>query len=46
MTNIAEKLLANAPEDMDLKARYGLTEVPSLPVVDMAVKEARLDPRQ
>ncbi len=43
---IAEKLLANVPKDMDLNAIYGLTAVPTLPVVDMVVKEASIDPRK
>ncbi len=41
---IAEKLLANVPKDIDLEAVYGLTEVPTLPVVDMVVKEVSLNP--
>ncbi len=43
---IAEKLLSHVPEDMDLQAIYGLTEVPPLPVVDMVTKKANLNPRQ
>jgi hypothetical protein len=43
---IAEKLLSNVPEDIDLKAVYGLTEVPILPVVDMVSKEARFNARR
>ncbi len=37
---IAEKLLANVPEGVDLPGTYGLTAVPPLPVVDMVVKQA------
>ncbi|OHB32707.1 MAG: cytochrome C [Desulfuromonadaceae bacterium GWC2_58_13] len=43
---IAEKLLANVPEDIDLQAVYGLIEVPTLPVVDMVSKEARFNARR
>ncbi len=39
---IAEKLLANVPEDINLQQTYGLTEVPPLPVVNMVIKEARM----
>ncbi|OKY76417.1 MAG: cytochrome C [Desulfobulbaceae bacterium DB1] len=35
---IAEALLAAVPKDIDLAATYGLTAVPTLPVVDMVVK--------
>lgn len=40
---VAEALLAAVPEDIDLKATYGLTEVPELPVVEMVVKQASLN---
>lgn len=33
---VAEKLLASASHNIDLQAVYGLTEVPTLPVIDMA----------
>lgn len=36
---IAEKLLAAVPKDIDIEEIYGLKAVPSLPVVDMVVKE-------
>jgi hypothetical protein len=36
---VAEKLLAAVPKDIDLEKIYGLKVVPSLPVVDMTVKE-------
>ena len=39
---VAEALLAAVPADIDLQAIYGLTKVPSLPVVDMVVKKERL----
>ncbi len=39
---VAEALLASVPADIDLKAVYGLTEVPTLPVVDMATASANL----
>ena len=43
---IAEKLLANVPEDIDLNATYGLAEVPPLPVVDMVVKQISIQARE
>ncbi len=43
---VAEALLAAVPEDIDLEATYGLTEVPTLPVVDMVVKTATLAARK
>lgn len=43
---IAEKLLANVPEDIDLNATYGLTEVPPLPVVDMVTKQVSFQTRE
>lgn len=36
---IAEKLLASVPKDINLEKIYGLSEVPTLPVVDMVVKQ-------
>lgn len=38
--NVAEALLAAVPKDINLEKSYGLKVVPSLPVVDMVVKEA------
>ncbi|HEX9020730.1 MAG TPA: cytochrome c family protein [Nitrospirota bacterium] len=43
---VAEKLLASIPGDMSLEKTYGLTSVPALPVVDMAVKKASFSSRQ
>ncbi|MEJ2201954.1 MAG: cytochrome C, partial [Desulfuromonadaceae bacterium] len=43
---IAEKLLSNVPEDINLQEIYGLTEVPPLPVVDMVASEVRFNTRQ
>ncbi|NVN99382.1 MAG: cytochrome C [Geobacteraceae bacterium] len=37
---IAEALLAAVPKDIDLKAVYGLENVPTLPVVDMVVSNS------
>lgn len=37
---VAEALLGAVPKDIDLKEIYGLEAVPTLPVVDMVVKEA------
>ncbi len=42
--HVAEALLAAVPKDIDLKAVYGLEQVPILPVVDMVVREAVLKP--
>jgi hypothetical protein len=39
---VAKKLLGAVPKSIDLKKIYGLTEVPTLPVVDMVVKEATI----
>ena len=39
---VAESLLAAVPKDMDLERIYGLKAIPSLPVVDMVVKQATL----
>ena len=36
---IAEKLLDNASQNIDLQAVYGLTEVPTLPVIDMVTAQ-------
>ncbi|MCI5222649.1 MAG: cytochrome C [Candidatus Electrothrix sp. AR4] len=35
---VAEKLLSNVPKGIDLKERYGITEVPAVPIVDMIDK--------
>ncbi|MDT8419077.1 MAG: multiheme c-type cytochrome [Desulfuromonadales bacterium] len=43
---IAEKLLASAADKIDLQAVYGLTEVPLLPVVDMAVARVEVAAKQ
>jgi hypothetical protein len=43
---VAKKLLGAVPKSIDLEEIYGLTEVPTLPVVDMVVKEATLATRQ
>ncbi len=43
---VAEKLLASVPSDMNLEAIYGITKVPALPVVDLAVKKMRVDIRK
>ncbi|MCI5141359.1 MAG: hypothetical protein D3909_06475 [Candidatus Electrothrix sp. ATG1] len=32
---VAEKLLTNLPEGVDLNEWYGLTEIPAVPIVDM-----------
>lgn len=40
---IAEKLLESASASIDLQAVYGLTEVPTLPVVDMAAAELEVN---
>ncbi len=37
---VAQKLLHQVPEDISLEKVYGITAVPALPVVDMAVKTA------
>jgi len=37
---VAEALLAAVPKDINLEQVYGLTKVPALPVVDMAVSQA------
>jgi len=41
---IAEALLGAVPGDIDLKAIYGLSAVPPLPVVDMVVKQVSIPP--
>ncbi|MBU5638444.1 cytochrome c family protein [Geomonas sp. Red69] len=43
---LAEALLKAVPKDIDLKKTYGLTAVPPLPVVDMAVQKVAVTPRQ
>ncbi len=43
---VAEALLGAVPKDIDLEATYGLTAVPTLPVVDMVVKEERFAVRK
>ncbi|WP_239027575.1 cytochrome c family protein [Geomonas diazotrophica] len=43
---LAEALLKAVPKDIDLKKTYGLTAVPPLPVVDMAVQKVAITPRQ
>jgi hypothetical protein len=40
---VAEALLGAVPEDISLNEIYGLTTVPSLPVVDMVVKKVTFD---
>lgn len=35
---VAEKLLGHLPDDMHLEAIYGITEVPPVPVIDMATE--------
>lgn len=43
---VAEALLAAVPADIDLKATYGLSSVPPLPVVEMASKTETFSARQ
>jgi hypothetical protein len=43
---VAEKLLGSVPADMDLEKIYGLTAVPTLPVVDMVSKRKTLKARR
>lgn len=43
---VAEKLLAAVPSDIDLEQIYGLKEIPSLPILDMAIKEAVFEVRK
>ncbi len=43
---VAEALLGAVPEDIDLAATYGLTKVPTLPVVDMVTKSSKLSVRK
>jgi len=43
---IAEKLLGNVPADMNLQEIYGITAVPTLPVVDMVAKAVEVKTRQ
>lgn len=40
--SVAESLLAAVPKDIDLQAKYGIDKIPTLPVVDMVVKESKL----
>jgi hypothetical protein len=40
---VAEAILGAVPESISLKEIYGLTKVPSLPVVDMVVKQVSVD---
>ncbi|HEY6837514.1 MAG TPA: multiheme c-type cytochrome [Geobacteraceae bacterium] len=40
--HVAEALLVAVPKDIDLKAIYGLENVPLLPVVEMVAREAAL----
>lgn len=40
---IAEALLGAVPESINIKETYGLSTVPTLPVVDMVVKQASFD---
>jgi hypothetical protein len=37
---LAEDILAAVPADIDLKTIYGITEIPKMPVVDMADRTA------
>jgi hypothetical protein len=37
--DLVQEILASLPPDIDLESEYGLTGVPELPVVDMAVAE-------
>jgi hypothetical protein len=43
---IAEKLLASVPAGMNLEAIYGIKKVPTLPVIDMAKKSAKIRTRK
>ena len=43
---VAEALLAAVPPSMNLEKIYGLTAVPSLPVVDLMVKQATFSTRR
>jgi len=40
---VAEAILGAVPGSINLKEVYGLTKVPTLPVVDMVVKQVSLD---
>ncbi|PLX85865.1 MAG: cytochrome C [Desulfuromonas sp.] len=42
---MAEKLLGSATKNIDLEKVYGLTEVPMLPVIDMATAQLDIDAR-
>jgi hypothetical protein len=41
---VAEAILGAVPESINLQEIYGLTKVPTLPVVDMVIKRISLDP--
>ena len=41
---VAHALLGAVPEDIDLAAIYGLTEMPDLPIVDMVSKSLKIAP--
>jgi hypothetical protein len=43
---VAEALLGAVPESISLKEIYGITKVPTLPVVDMVTKQASFNPRK
>jgi cytochrome c554/c'-like protein len=44
--DLARDILASVPKDIDLDKVYGLGEIPTLPVVDMAVKQAVFESRR
>lgn len=41
---VAHALLGAVPEDIDLAAIYGLTEMPDLPIIDMVSKSLKIAP--
>jgi hypothetical protein len=43
---VIEDILRSLPQGMDLKTLYGMSEIPSPPVVDMAVQEAVFQTRE
>lgn len=43
---VAAKLFDHMPKDIDLQGTYGIKYAPSLPVIDMVVKQARFDSRK
>jgi hypothetical protein len=43
---VAEALLAAVPKDIDLAKEYGVTKVPTLPVVDMVQATKTFSSRQ